>query len=58
VRTEASLYWQLLGMPGMYRSRKVLDEVAREILYFNAAAGPIPADGVDLKMNLLASASV
>ena len=57
VRTEASLYWQLLGMPGMYRSRRVLDEIAGEILYFNAAGGPIPPTGVDLKVNLLAGAS-
>ena len=58
VRTEASVYWQLLGMPGMYRSRRVLDEMAGEISFFAAAAGgPIPPTGVDLKVNLLAGAT-
>jgi NADH-quinone oxidoreductase subunit G len=57
VRTEASVYWQLLEMPGMYRSRRVLDEIAGEIGYFSAASGPIPPVGVDLKVNLLASAN-
>ena len=57
VRTEASVYWQLLGHPGMYRARRVLDEIAAEILYFAAAGGPIPPVGVDLKANLLAGAS-
>jgi anaerobic selenocysteine-containing dehydrogenase len=55
VRTEASVYWTLLGMPGMYRSRRVLDELAGEILYFGAAGGPVPPVGIDLKVNLLAS---
>jgi NADH-quinone oxidoreductase subunit G len=55
VRTEASVYWTLLGMPGMYRSRRVLDEIAGEILYFAAAGEPIPPVGVDLKVNLLAA---
>ena len=30
---------------GLYNSRGVLDEIAREILYFSAAAGPIPEWG-------------
>jgi NADH-quinone oxidoreductase subunit G len=54
VRTEASLYWQLLGRPGLYQQRAVLDELSREILYFAVAAGPIPEVGVDLKLNRLA----
>ncbi len=43
-----------MGRPGLYDARAVLDEVAREILYFSAAAGPVPAVGMDLKVNLLA----
>ena len=54
VRTEASLYWELLKMEGLPRARAVLDEVARQILYFNAAAGEVPEVGIDLKVNLLA----
>jgi NADH-quinone oxidoreductase subunit G len=57
VRTEGSLYWELLGREGLFNARAVLDEVAREILYFAAAAGPIPELGVDLRINLLAEAS-
>jgi hypothetical protein len=58
VRTEASLLWQLLGLPGMYRSRKVLSEIAAEIMYFSAASGAVPPVGVDLKVNLLAEAAM
>jgi len=56
VRTEGSLFWELLDRPGMYDARAVLDEVAREILYFSAAIGPLPDVGIDLKVNLLADA--
>ena len=56
VRSEASLYWELLEMEGLYSSRAVLDEVAREIRYFSAAVGPVPEVGIDLKVNLLADA--
>jgi len=54
VRPEGSLYWQLLDMPGLYDARTILSEVAAEIAYFNAAGGPIPEVGIDLKVNLLA----
>lgn len=54
VRREGSLYWQLLGRSGMFDARSVLAEVAREILYFSAAADGVPETGLDLKMNLLA----
>jgi NADH-quinone oxidoreductase subunit G len=55
VRTEGSVYWELLGNTGLYNARKVLDEIARKIIYFSAAAGTIPDVGLDLKVNLLAS---
>jgi NADH-quinone oxidoreductase subunit G len=54
-KPEAHLYWQLLGMPGLYNSRRVLDELATQIAYFAMAIDPIPAVGVDLKINQLAS---
>jgi len=54
VRSEASVCWELLGRKGLYNARAVLDEVAREILYFHQAGGPVPETGVDLKGNLLA----
>jgi NADH-quinone oxidoreductase subunit G len=56
VRTEGSLYWELAGRTGLYHARSVLDDVAREILYFSAAAGAVPDVGIDLKVNLLAAA--
>lgn len=55
-RTEASLLWELLAVEGLYDARAVLDEIAREILYFSAAAGEVPETGIDLKVNLLADA--
>ena len=54
VRTEGSLLWELTGRRGLYNSRAVLDEIAREILYFSAIVGPVPETGIDLRSNLLA----
>jgi NADH-quinone oxidoreductase subunit G len=54
VRTEGSLLWELLGRKGLYNSRAVLEEIAREILYFSAIVGPVPETGIDLRANLLA----
>lgn len=54
VITEGQLYWQLLKRPGLYRARQVLDDVAREMAYFSAAAEGVPEVGVDLKVNQLA----
>jgi NADH-quinone oxidoreductase subunit G len=56
VRSEGSLYWEVLGREGLYNARSMLDEVARQIIYFSAAAGPVPEVGIDLKVNLLADA--
>jgi NADH-quinone oxidoreductase subunit G len=55
VMVEGQLYWRLLGRPGLYQARRVLDDLAREILYFSAAVRPVPEVGLDLKMNWLAS---
>lgn len=49
VRVEGSLYWTLLGRPGLYQPRRVLDEVAATIDYFAAAAEPVGPLGVDLR---------
>ena len=54
MRTEGSLLWELLGRKGLYNSRAVLEEIAREILYFSAVVGPVPETGIDLRSNLLA----
>ena len=45
VRTEGSLYWQMLGRKGLYNARAVLDDLSREILYFAPATGADPRDG-------------
>jgi len=55
VRTEASVYWELLRGQGMCKSRRVLDEVSRDISFFSAAADLVPATGVDLRVNMLAA---
>jgi len=54
-RTEGSLYWELSGREGLYDAPAVLNEIAREIIYFSAVLdGPVPELGIDLKVNLLA----
>jgi NADH-quinone oxidoreductase subunit G len=57
VWVEGQLYWQMLGMRGLYNPRKVLDEVAAEIVMFSAAANEIPLVGLDLRVNQLAGAT-
>ncbi len=54
VRSEGSLFWELAGRQGLYDAPAVLTELASEIPYFRAAAGPIPDVGLNLKVNLLA----
>ena len=53
--TEGQLYWRLAGRTGLYNPTDVLEDVARAIGYFSAAAGGVPELGLDLKVNLLAS---
>lgn len=48
IRSEGSVFQQLLGDKSLYKSHKVLDEVASMIEYFAAALEPIPETGVDL----------
>ncbi|HZZ30068.1 MAG TPA: 2Fe-2S iron-sulfur cluster-binding protein [Pirellulales bacterium] len=58
VWVEGQLYWQMLGMRGLYNPRKVLGEVAAEMIAFSAAADEIPLVGIDLRVNQLAGATV
>ena len=55
VWVEGQLYWRLLGRPGLYNARDVLDDLAREIVYFAPAAADVADTGVDLAVDLLAS---
>jgi NADH-quinone oxidoreductase subunit G len=54
-KVEGHLYWQMLGMRGLYNPREVLNEVASNIAYFAVAMDPVPPTGVDLRSNLLAA---
>lgn len=54
VRSEGSLLWELLAMPGLYNARTILSEAAAEMGYFEVAGGTIPAAGIQLKLNKLA----
>ncbi len=54
VTTEGQLYWRLLQRQGLYKSRAVLDDLTRELLYFSAAAGVESEYGIDLRVNQLA----
>ena len=51
---DGYVYWRLLGKSGMYRPASILQEIAREISFFAAAAGEIPEVGVDLRVGQLA----
>lgn len=57
-KVEGHLYWQMLGMRGMYNAREVLNDVAGAIPYFAMAMDPVPPTGVDLKLNQLAEQQV
>ncbi|MBI3838306.1 MAG: (2Fe-2S)-binding protein [Planctomycetia bacterium] len=57
VRVEAGLFWQLLGVPGLVKARRVLDEIAKEIAFFSAAIDLVGPLGVDLKAGVLAEAA-
>ncbi|MGE0606519.1 MAG: molybdopterin-dependent oxidoreductase [Pirellulales bacterium] len=54
-RTEGSLYWELLGRPGLYNGRAVLTEIAAALPFFAAAADAVPETGVPLKIQQLAA---
>ncbi|MCP4189397.1 MAG: 2Fe-2S iron-sulfur cluster binding domain-containing protein [Planctomycetaceae bacterium] len=52
--SDGQLFWRLLGRTGLFNARKVMQEIAREIAFFAPAAEPVPAVGVDLRVNQLA----
>ena len=54
--SEGQLCWWLLGEAGLYNASQALAEVAVELPYFSAATGPIPAVGVDLRVNQVVGA--
>ena len=54
VRTDGSLLWEMLGRKGLYNSRAMMEDIAREILYFSAAVRPPAETGVSLRENLIA----
>jgi len=54
VLVEGQLYWRLLGRAGMYRPAEVLGDIARQLVFFSAAAAGVSEHGVDLKVNQLA----
>ncbi len=53
-RTEGSILWELSGREGLFVAPAVLQELARKIPAFSAAAGEIPDIGIDLRLNQLA----
>ncbi|MCC7086706.1 MAG: (2Fe-2S)-binding protein [Pirellulales bacterium] len=57
VWVEGQLYWNMLNLRGLYNPRTVLREIAATIAAFSAAAGEIPAVGIDMRMNQLATAA-
>lgn len=56
VMVEGHFAWRLLEQPSLYNPRQALDELARAIPYFSAAAGLVPETGVSLLVNQLADA--
>jgi NADH-quinone oxidoreductase subunit G len=50
-RVEGSVYWQMLGMPGLYQPAAVMKEIAAEVPFFAAAANGVPATGIQLSAN-------
>ena len=53
VLSDGQVFWRLLQREGMFDSRAVLDEIARTIITFAPAAGPVPDVGIDLRTDLL-----
>ncbi len=57
VRVAAGVYWELLGEKGLFKARRVLDEVAERIVFFAPAADPVGPLGVSLKTPVLEEAA-
>ncbi|MFO0913431.1 MAG: 2Fe-2S iron-sulfur cluster-binding protein [Pirellulales bacterium] len=56
VLADGQLLWRLSGRQGLYQPRTVLSEISQQVGYFAAAAQPVPAVGIDLKVNQLVHA--
>ncbi len=52
--SDGHVYWNLLGRKGLYQPRQVLQELARDVGFFAAAADGALDTGVDLKLLSLA----
>jgi NADH-quinone oxidoreductase subunit G len=48
IRVEGGLLWELLGRPGLYQPRLVLDELSAAIPYFRPAAMAVPDVGLEM----------
>lgn len=57
VRMEAGVYWELLGMTGLFKARRALDELAGDVPFFSRAAEGVDPLGVDLKAEAAAEAA-
>ncbi len=54
--SDGQLLWRLTKRSGLYQPQKILAEMVREISFFAAAGGPLPPEGVDLRIHQLAEA--
>ncbi|HTM52377.1 MAG TPA: 2Fe-2S iron-sulfur cluster-binding protein [Pirellulales bacterium] len=57
VHVEAGVYWELLGMAGLFKARRALDELAGDVPFFSRAAEGVDPLGVDLKAEAAAEAA-
>jgi NADH-quinone oxidoreductase subunit G len=57
VRVEAGVYWELLGISGLFKARRALDELAGDVPFFSRAAEGVDPRGVDLKAEAAAEAA-
>ncbi len=53
-RPEGQVYWELLRRPGLYQPQEVLQELADQVVAFQAVVVPVPQTGIDLHLPLLA----
>lgn len=57
VRVEAGVYWELLGMTGLFKARRALDELTGDVPFFSRAAEGVDPLGIDLKAEAAAEAA-
>lgn len=49
VRVEGGVYWELLALPGLFKARRALSELAATVPFFARAADAVDPLGVDMK---------